>query len=320
MKAFDYAIAKNEKGAVEALSKGYRAKGAGIDLLDMLKERTERGDRFVSLHKVDSLSYIKKEGNGVEIGAMTTLQEIGDSKEIKTAYPALAHAAGEAATPQVRARASVAGNLLQRPRCWYFRAKEYPCLKKGGSTCFAVEGENSYHAIFGGGPCHIIHPSNVAPALVAVDAEIHLQKKDSERVVKAEDFFVTPDKSMYAENTLEDGELLSKIVIPKFPEKSGYIEFREKQSFDWPLASAVAVYMNGKWSVILNHVAPVPWRSLRAEKVLGTNADISEEKAEEAALAAIKDAMPMSDNAYRVRIAKAAVRRAVRQACGKETV
>ncbi len=320
MRAFDYAVAENTDGAIAAIGKGYKVKASGLDLLDMLKERTEKSDKIVSIHKLGDLKSISEPGGdtGLTIGALATLAQVSGHSYIQKNFAALAEAAGAAATPQVRARATVGGNVLQRPRCWYYRANEYDCLKKGGSTCYAVEGDNTYHAIFGGGPCHIIHPSNVAPPLVAVNATIKVRHGKDTKEYKAADFFVLPAKSMYAENVLGEDELITEIVIEKIPEKSGYVEFKEKQSFDWPVASCTAVYTNGAWSIVLGHVAPVPWKSKKAEEVLGGSADVSYELAEKAADAAIADADPMTHNGYRVKLARAAVRRAILTACGKE--
>ncbi len=320
MKAFDYAIAENTSGAIAAIGKKYRVKAAGIDLLDMLKERTEPGDRFVSIHRVAELGGIMTTADGLRIGALATLAEIGDSELVRKSFPALAEAASSAATPQVRARATAAGNVLQRPRCWYFRAKEYDCLKKGGATCFAVEGENQFHALFGGGPCHITHASNIAPALVAVNAEIRARGQKDTRVISADGFFTLPDKGVGRENSLSEDELVTEFVIRKLPTKSAYVEFKEKQSFDWPLAACTVALLDGKWRVVLSHVAPIPWRATKAEEVLGGTADIDEALAEKAADAALEGAKPMRDNGYRLKLVRAAVRRSLLEACGKAAV
>lgn len=318
MKPFDYAIATTPEGAIRAADSGYAYKASGIDMLDMLKERTTGTDKIVSLHRLDSLAYIREKDNGVALGAMTTLRQLGENPLLLRRFSALAEAAGDAATPQVRTRATVGGNILQRPRCWFFRANEYNCLKMGGSTCFAVDGENSYHALYGGGPCHITHPSNVAPVLVAGGAILEIQNSKETRNVPAEEFFVLPRNSMYSENVLKEGELLSEVFFPALPQKSGYMEFRQKQSFDWPLAAATVVYTGEKWSVVLSHVAPIPWRASKAEEVLGNSADIDNDLAEKAAEAALDGAEPMRQNAWRLRMVRAAVRRALLKACGKD--
>lgn len=321
MKAFDYARAENAQGAAEALKRGYKIKAGGVDVLDMLKERIQPApDKLVSILALKELGGIAEKDKGLRIGPLTTLREIEQSALLAKAYPALVDSIKQAATPQIRELATAGGNVLQRPRCWYFRSQEHHCLKKGGSTCFAAEGENRYHAIFGQGPCHIVHPSNLAIPLVAANAQFVAKGAKGERTIAAADFFVMPAKSMYTEHTLADDELLTDILLPVLPTKSAYVDFKEKQSFDWPLASAVVALQEGKWSVVLGHVAPVPWRAKAAEELLGGTADITPELAMKAAEAAVADAEPMSDNAWRIMLAKAAVRRALLHACGKESV
>lgn len=320
MKAFDYAIAENEAGALAALAKGYQIKAAGIDILDMLKERTTKKDKYVSVLGLKGLKGITEKEGGIAIGALTTLDEIAKSDLLRQRYPALVDSIESAATPQLRAVATVAGNILQRPRCWYFRHQEYNCLKKGGGTCYAVEGDNTYHAIFGEGPCHIIHPSNIAPTFVAALAVIKTVTAKGPKTHNADEFFLLPAKSIYAENALSEEELVTEIFLPKLPEKSAYVEFKEKQSFDWPLAACTAVRLDGKWGIVLSHVAPVPWRAKGAEELLGSAADVTTDLAEKVADAAVADAAPMTHNGFRVKLARAAVRRAVLKACNKEIV
>lgn len=318
MKPFDYAIADHLEGATAALARGYRSKGSGVDLLDLLKERIEPGEKFVSLHKVESLRGISEVNGMLRIGASATLAEIAGNAAVQRLAPALAHAAGEAATPQIRARATAAGNIMQRPRCWYYRAAEYDCLKKGGATCFAVEGENGYHALFGGGPCHIVHPSNIAPALVAHEATIVAVSPTGERKIPAGEFFVLPERNLRGETVLLENEIITEIRLPARESRSGFVELRERQSFDWPVASCVARHDGNKWHIVLGHVAPIPWVSKPAADVLGSSGSPDDALASRAADAAVKDAKPMSGNAWRIAIVRASVRRAVLLAAGKE--
>jgi xanthine dehydrogenase YagS FAD-binding subunit len=225
----------------------------------------------------------------------------------------------EAATPQIRERATLGGNICQRPQCWYFRKKEFNCLKKGGPTCFAVEGESRYHAIFGGGPSYIVHPSNAAPALVALDAELVIRAAGAQpRTLKAAEFFVGPDKSLMKENVLEPGEIVSEIVLPAAPTASATVELREKQSFDWPLVMACVARMGKTWRVCLGAVAPIPWLSEPAMDVLGDR-DVTPELAARAGEAAASNADPMLENEYKVQLVKVAVKRALLAAAGLET-
>jgi xanthine dehydrogenase YagS FAD-binding subunit len=272
----------------------------------------------LSIHALEDYRYVREENDGVHIGALTTLADVGRNELLKKKYAVFHHAAAEAATPQVRERATVGGNLCQRPRCWYYRQREFHCLKKGGHTCFAVEGENQYHAIFGGGPSYIVHPSNVAPALVALDGVIVVESADGEpQRIKAADFFVLPDVSLKTENVLKPGQVITEIVRPKEPSQSATIELREKQSFDWPLVMACVARLDGNWRVCLGAVAPIPWLSEPAMEVLGDK-DITPELAAKAGEAAVADAEPMTDNEYKVQLTKVAIKRALLTAAGLE--
>lgn len=319
MKAFDYATATTVEAAIAAAGKGYKYKAGGIDVVDMMKERIERADKLVSINGVGGLRGIRATGSGgVEIGALSTLAEIGDSPLLRERFAAMAQTCASAATPQVRAVATAAGNLCQRPRCWYYRLKEYYCLKKGGGTCYAVEGENHYHALFGGGPCHIVHPSNIAPVLVAMKGSVAVRNAGVERRIGADDFFALPSRSMYAENVLEDGDLVTALEIPAAPRKSAWVDLKERQSFDWPLAAAAVALNDDGWRVVLGAAAPIPWRAEAAEELLGNAATITPELAERAADAALQGAEPMSQNAWRLKLVRASVRRALLLADGKD--
>lgn len=318
MKAFDYAVAKNEAGVFEALGKGYRIKAGGIDVVDLLKERIVASDKLVSIHRLDGLRGIREKDGAIEIGASTTLEEIADSAVLAKSAPVLGASIRNAATPQIRAVATAAGNLCQRPRCWYFRSQEHECLKKGGARCFAADGENSLHALFGNGPCHIVHPSNLAGALIAADGEIVIRGEAGEKIVKAAEFFAMPDKSIYAENILGEKELIVALRIPSAVAKSAYVDIKEKQSFDWPLASASVALRATGWRVVLGAVAPIPWIATKAEEVLVGAEEITPALAEKAADAALEGAKPMSQNSWRLKLVRAAVRRALLLADGKE--
>lgn len=341
MKAFQYAVAETRGAALAAVADGWVPKAGGVDLLDHLKERIGHTPRIVGLHEIGELrGAVEEPGGAIRIGPLTTLRELSQDATIRRALPSLAEAAGHAATPQIRALATVGGNLCQRPRCWYYRQQAYHCLKKGGGTCYAVEGENQFHALFGGGPCHIVHPSNLAPVLVAANAQFELTSPAGARVVPAREFFVLPSESLGAENVLEADELMTAIRIPMAPRKSGYVELRHRQSFDWPLATCAVTLMpegpvgdgaqttaseaspegsdQGGWCVVMGAVAPVPWRSAPAEVVLAGHESITAELAERAADAALEGAEPMSQNAWRLRLARAAVRRALLAAEGLE--
>ena len=323
MNTFEYLVADQLDPALAEYGAGagdgkVRLKAAGIDLLDLMKERIDTPATVLSIGNVADLRYIKEEADGVHIGCLTTLAEIARSDMLKGKYACLHTSAAHAATPQVRERATVGGNLCQRPRCWYFRNVEFNCLKKGGPTCFAVEGENQYHAIFGGGPCHIVHPSNLAPALVALDAVIVVRAAGKEpQKIRAEEFFVLPKDAMFAENKLKPGEVVTEVILPKAPSQSATIELREKQSFDWPIAMVSAARVDGAWRVCLGAVAPIPWLSKPAMDVIGKS-DVTPELAAKAGEAAAKEAQPMRDNDYKVQLVKVATKRALLLAAGME--
>jgi xanthine dehydrogenase YagS FAD-binding subunit len=302
----------------------HAALAGGVDLIDLLKQKVVGPKSLVNLKGLKGMNAIEPDGaGGIRIGALVTLHEIATNAGIRERYTAIADAGGEAATPQIRNLATVGGNLVQRPRCWYFRNPEVYCLKKGGDTCYAMKGLNRYHAILGGGPSYIVHPSNLAPALIAFSASIKLVGPEGERTVDLEQFFVLPKADPTRENVLRPGEILTEVVIPAPARgsRSVYLEAREKQSFDWPLVSVAAVVTTDKSEtvrsarVVMGAVAPVPWRSPEAEKrLIGSrlNADIAAHAAE----AALKNATPLAHNGYKIPIAKALVRRAILRAGG----
>lgn len=311
MKPFAYEVADDLESALTVLNNTPRTlKAGGIDLLDRMKERIDLPETVLSIGGDESLRYIKEEGGGVRIGCLTTLADIGRSEVLKAKFPALHESAGGAATPQIRERATLGGNLCQRPRCWYYRSIDFDCLKKGGGTCFAVEGENQYHAVIGGGPCHIVHPSNCAPALLAAGAQFVVRKAGSERTIKAIDFFKLPRESMYAENVLAPNEILTEVLVPALPSRSASVELREKQSFDWPMAMASVAQVDGDWRVCLGAVAPIPWLSKPAVAVIGSSR-ITPDLAAKAGEAAASEAEPMSQNGYKIQLIKVAVKRAL---------
>ena len=292
-------------------------KAGGIDLLDHLKEHLVEPPRLVDLKTIPGLASITTEKDGsLKIGALATLAQVAAHAGVKASHPALARACGEAASPQIRNVATIGGNLLQRPRCWYYRLESYQCFKKGGDVCFAVAGENRYHVLFGGGPAFAPHPSNAAVPLVAYGASFVIDGPKGGRVVPASDFFLLPASDPTRENVLQPGELLREIRVPAAAGwKSAYYEVRERAAFDWPLVSAaIAIKTSGgvvkQARVVLGQVAPIPWRSAAAEKALVGKA-VGAASAEAAGKAAVEGAQPMSDNGYKVDLTATLVRRTV---------
>jgi len=299
---------------------GHVALAGGVDVLDLAKQNISTPDVLVNLKGLKELSGIEVRSSGeLRLGATAKLSEVAENPEIRARFAAIAQAAGEAATPQIRNLGTVGGNIMQRPRCWYFRNPDVNCLKKGGDKCYAIGGLNRYHSILGGGPSYIVHPSNLAPALVALRASAKIVGPGGERVVELEKFFALPTVDPKRENLLKPGEIIIEVIVPApaANSRSVYLEAREKQSFDWPLVSAAVVIERAPGAktirdarVVMGAVAPVPWRSLEAENVLKGGA-FDESLARAAAEAGLKDAQPMSDNAYKVVIAKVIVRRAI---------
>jgi xanthine dehydrogenase YagS FAD-binding subunit len=292
-------------------------KAGGIDLLDHMKEHLLEPPRVVDIKRIPGLDGVAVEADGsLKIGALATLAKVAAHAGVKKTHPALARACGEAASPQIRNVATIGGNVLQRPRCWYYRLEQYKCVKKGGDLCFAVAGENRYHVLFGGGPAYPPHPSNAAVPLVAYGATFVLDGPKGPRTVPAGEFFVLPQKDPTRENVLQPGEILTEIRVPAATGwKSAYYEVRERAAFDWPLvAAAIGVRTEGgvvrDARVVLGQVATIPWRSAAAEKALvGKRLDAA--AAEAAGKAAVEGAQPMSDNGYKVELVTTLVRRIV---------
>jgi len=224
-----------------------------------------------------------------------------------------ADAAAAAATPQIRNAATLGGNLAQRPRCWYFRREDFRCRRKGGSECFAIDGQNEMHAVFDNDLCAIVHPSATGTALTALGASLLLRGPSGERAVPVEDFFVRPQVDVTRENVLRPGELIVEVRVPA-GRRSGYVKLMEKQSFDWPLAEA-AVALGDDPRVVLGAAAPIPWRARAAEALL-RGKRVDDALATQAAEAALQGAKPLQHNGYKVPILKTAVRRALLAAGG----
>lgn len=294
-------------------------KAGGMDVVDHLKEGLESPDRLVNILPVTE-SQMRRIERG-HIGALTTLAQIADSPTMQREAPVIAQACGSAATPQVRNVATAAGNLLQRPRCWYYRNDQFHCLKKGGHTCYAVEGENEYHAIFGEGPCHIVHPSNLAPALNVCNGTVHVTGGDRD-TIDIKKLFHMPHEGLQSEHRLEQGEVITHMTFESRP-TSAFYAVKHKQSFDWPLVCA-AVALNLDGDVIRNAeicagaVAPIPWRLPDVEKALNDVSVDDEQALKSACERSTRAARPMSGNAYKLRLLPVAIRRAIRKAAGRE--
>ncbi len=312
---FGYVRAESVEDAVRKLSRpGARLHAGGTDLLGCLHDGVFGAETVVSLSRIDALRGIAETSDGaLRIGALATIAEIAAHPLVAARYPVLREAAISVASPQLREQGTLGGNLNQRPRCWYFRGG-FRCAKKGGDTCYAYEGENRYHAILGGGPCFIVHPSDTAPALIALDAVARLAGPGGDRAVPLERYFVLPEQDLASETVLRPGEILTEVVIPA-PRRgtlSGYRKVRERAAFDFALASvALAARFEGDVvrdpRVVLGGVAPAPWRSTEAESAIDGRT-LDEDVARAAAEAATRDAAPLAHNGFKVPLLRGALR------------
>jgi xanthine dehydrogenase YagS FAD-binding subunit len=296
-------------------------KAGGIDLLDLMKEGLLAPSRVTNLKGIPALDTIVEDQGGLRLGPMATLGSLAEHPLLRQRFAALAEAFASSASPQIRNVATLGGNLLQRPRCWYFRSQAYHCLRKGGGHCFAISGENQYHAIFNNMPCAIVHPSTAATVLVALGATVELtDATGARRTLSLENFFVPVERDLQRENDLKPHEILSAIYLPP-PEnrRVAYVRQGEKDSFDWPLADvAVALDLAADGvcrdaAVVLGAAAPVPHRATAAERMLA-GAHIDESVAAAAGRAALEGATPLSKNAYKLPLFKTLVRRAILKA------
>jgi xanthine dehydrogenase YagS FAD-binding subunit len=320
MNRFEWVNASSVDQALASGTDGSAFKAGGVDLLDLMKDGITRPSRLVNIRQISGLDQINEDGNSLRIGPLVTLAQIEEHPVIQSKYTALAEAASRIATPQIRNMATMGGNLVQRPRCWYFRSEDFHCRKKGGTHCFAQDGENDYHAIFDNRVCAIIHPSGMAVPLVAMNGRVEITTKKGKREVALEEFFTSPEHHVARENILEPGELITSIAVPSREARTAYYKQGEKESFDWPIADvAVTLTMQGarcsKASVVLGGAAPYPYRAQAAEAKLN-NSEITEDTARAAAEAAMANATPLEKNAYKIPIFQAIIRRTILRAAG----
>jgi xanthine dehydrogenase YagS FAD-binding subunit len=279
----------------------------GTDLLGCLRERIINSREIVSISGLKDLTGIKETvDGGVVIGALTTITEISNNPMIINKYPGLAQGAAEVASPQLRNQGTLGGNLCQKPRCWYYRG-EFHCLRKGGDMCFAMNGENQFHAIYGHDHiCAITHPSDTAPNLVALGAAVKVVGPKGKRTIKVEDLYVLPVDDVEADTVLKQDEIITHISVPTPPAGlySSYRKVRARRSWDFALAGVALalIVKNGKVSqanIILSGAAPIPWRSIEAEKVI-EGKKLTPEIIDQAARAAVATATPLTKNGYKV--------------------
>jgi xanthine dehydrogenase YagS FAD-binding subunit len=322
MKAFTHVNPKTVAQAVNVIAdakkngRSVTLAGGGSDVLGMMKERLVAPDIVVRLKTIGGLDQAKPANGGLTIGGQMTLDALARHDVIRRQYAVLAEAAGDVATPQIRNVATLAGNLCQRPWCWYYR-NGFKCFKNGGTTCYSANGENQFHAIFGGGPSYIVHPSDTAPALVALDATFTIHGPSGRRSVAAAEFFTLPTVNAARENVLNEGEILESVWVPAArPDvRSTYHKIMDREAWTHAVVSAaVALEMTGDTCqsarVVLGGVAPIPWRLPAVEKLVAGNR-ITPELAAQAGEAAVAGARPLAKNAYKVPLVQNMVARTI---------
>lgn len=325
MQAFEYASPTTVKDAVALLGSSWAdaaVLAGGTDLISLMKDYIESPKRVVNIKGIKELGGVKAAGGGLRIGALATFDELMNSAPVRSSYPAIHEAVRGVNSPQIRNMGTAGGDLCQRPRCWYYRTGNGLLGMKDGKS-LVKDGQNQYHAIFGSGPAYFVSASSLGPALVALGAKLKLASASGNREIAAEEFFVVPSSANEREIALKPGELLTEILIPSASGvKNATYEIREREAIDWPLATAsVALKMKGNSvesaRVVLGHVAPKPWVATEAQTFLAGKT-ITEDVAEQAGADAVKGAQPLSENAYKVQLAKVAVKRALLAATGKQ--
>ena len=334
MHPFEFVEARSVQEAVELLAAQpgeAQIIAGGTDLLSEIKDGIATPGRVISLAGIPGLDTISDTGQGLAIGAMATIAQIAEHLAIGSSYTALGEAAAGLATPQIRNTGTLGGNLNQRPRCWYYRHPLTVCLKKGGDQCYALAGASKYLCVTGGDRCYIVHPSDTAVALTALDASIEIAGPSGLRALHIEDFFAGPGRDLARENVLEPGELVTRVLLPDLnsgvetmgqiggdygtSSHSLYLKAREREAGDFALVSvATAIKLGGtiivRASVVLGGVAPVPYRARDVEEYL-RGKKTGQVDPDHAGSLALPDARPMADNAYKVVLARNLVKRAV---------
>lgn len=326
MESFEWANAATVDDAVKLLAADAgtdpdlipRPMGGGQDLLSTMKAYITRPPRVVNLKTIGGMGKIDGDGSrGLSIDALVTLAALTTHPEITKSYSGLAEAAHSIATPQIRNLGTVGGNLNQRPRCWYFRAENLQCLRRGGEVCYAMDGENKYHSIFGNGPCVVVHPSDLAPMLIALGATVSIAGPGGKRDLLLEKYFVLPtEHNARKETVLEPGEIVTRVRLPATTAKSTYLKFKERASLDFAMASvAVTVDFAADRSVksarmVLGGVAPAPWPVPKVDAFLAGR-KLDDDTIKQAGQLAVTGAAPLDQNGYKVPLTAALVRRAL---------
>ncbi len=304
-----------------------RVIGGGTDLVGGIMKDWVQGkgmplpDHLVDLTTIKDLSTVNASGNTITIGATVTLSDLVDNKDVASKLPVLTQAAATVASPDIRNMGTLGGNINQRPRCWFFRGENFNCYKKGGDFCYSVTGDNRFHAIIGGELCYIVHPSDTAVALLALNAQAKVTGKGGDKTIQFDNYFAGPRTDVLRENVLNPDEIMTQVVVPvpAAGTKMAWIKLHDRQVFDFAVVAVAAVFtMDGNnWKdgrITLGGVAPVPYRAQVVEDAL-KGKDIKATIKQ--AAAQIKTvARPMSNNAYKVDLAANLIEKAVLQALG----
>lgn len=318
MNSFAYVTAQTPESAVELVRDEGRFLAGGMDLLGELKESLVTPKTLVNVKALPGTSEIRADGAGWTVGANVTLATLAAHPEIRRVFPALAEAAADVGSPQIRNVATVGGNLAQHSRCWYYRHRDVACRKKGGNTCYARDGESKYHSLFTG--CMCISPlvSNLAVALAALDARILVQRGRRTETLTTAQLYASAWRTPTAHNSLRDGDLILRVELPiAANQRSAYLQISEKADFDWALVSCSAAARLANETlrdvrIVLGAVAPIPWHSDDANAYLEGKA-LTSETAGRAADLALREARPFGDNAYKIPIARALIRRTLQR-------
>src|SRR3954449_4908219 len=320
MQSFEYANPTTVQEAVGLLGTKWGQTdvlAGGTDLISLMKDHLHEPKRLVNIKNIKELEGVSKTADGLRIGALVTMDELAKNADVKASFKSLSDAAAGIPSPQIRHMGTAGGDLCQRPRCWYYRQGMGLFAMKDGKS-LVPDGANQYHAIFGTGPAYFVSPSSLGPALVALNAKVKLVSAKGPREVPIASFFVPPANENAREIALRPDEILTEIIVPAAAVKSATYEVRQKDALDWPLATASVVLTMkgnavGSAKVVLGHVAAKPWDASGAAKALAGKT-ITNETAEAAGKAAVEGAKPLSQNAYKVTLARVAVKRALLEA------
>ena len=331
MKAFELYEPASVAEATQTLTQlGPRARvlGGGSDLVGGIMKDWVTGkgmplpDALVDLTTIPGLDQITVGADGARIGATTTLTDLAEHKDLQQQFPLLTQATLSIASPLIRNFGTLGGNINQRPRCWFFRGEGFNCYKKGGDFCFAVTGDNRYHAIIGGELCYIVHPSDTSTALLALNASTRVSGSGGERMVPFDNYFHGPREDVLTENVLKPDEILLEVQIPKpaAGTRMAWTKIKDRQVYDFAMAAVAVAFTvdgSGVWQngrVVLGGVAPVPYRATVVEDALKGKDVRATAKSAAAQIRTV--ARPMSLNAYKIDLVQGVIERTLLQALG----